>query len=73
MLGRDDEMKINRRVATRRDDDDDIPRGIDEFVGWLETAVNLSCSVDIGVFGNISPLSGLVKKANTAVLNRRSL
>ena len=73
MLGRDDEVKINRRVATWRDDDDDIPKAIDEFVGWLETAVNLSCSVDIGMFGNISPQSGLVKNANTAVLNGCSL
>jgi len=72
VLGRDDEVKINRRVATRRNDDD-IPKAIDEFVGWLETAVNSPCSVDIGMFGNISPQSGLVKNVNTAVLNGRSL
>jgi fructokinase len=72
VLGRDDEVKINRRVATRRNDDD-VPKVIDEFVGWLETAVNSPCLVDIGMFGNISPQSGLVKNVNTVVLNGRSL
>lgn len=61
------------RVATPRDDYDGTLDAMTRLVSEAERAVGGTCTVGIGMPGVISPVSGLVKNANSTWLNGRAL
>lgn len=68
----------NRTVAKQRwstpaGDYQEILRTLSMVIQTLEQAVGEVCSIGIGMPGAISPHSGLIKNANTVVLNGKNL
>ena len=61
------------RVATPRDDYEGTLEAMVRLVTDAERAVGETCTVGIGMPGVISPVSGLVKNANSTWLNGRAL
>ena len=61
------------RVATPRDDYEGTLDAMVRLVTDAERAVGVTCTVGIGMPGVISPVSGLVKNANSTWLNGRAL
>ena len=72
VLDADNRPVIKRRWPTPAQNYQQILEAIDKAVRTLEQDVAQSCSVGIGMPGAISPHSGLVKNANTVVLNGRN-
>ena len=73
VLGDDDAVIWESRVATPRDDYDGTIDAIAALVGDGERAAGARCSVGIGMPGAISPATGVVKNANSIWLNGRTL
>ncbi len=61
------------RAPTPRDDYDGTLDAMTRLVAEAERAVGVTCTVGIGMPGVISPVSGLVKNANSTWLNGRAL
>jgi fructokinase len=72
-LGGDGAELARLRVPTPKHDYDAIVASLVELVAWLEARTGARGSVGVGMPGCISPASGLVKNANTVVLNGRPL
>src|SRR5205809_548282 len=72
-LGADGAELARLRVPTPKDDYDAIVAAIAGLVRQLESKTGRRGSVGIGMPGCISPATGLVKNANTVVLNGRPL
>src|SRR5262245_13472537 len=72
-LGSDGAELARLRVPTPKNDYDGIVKALVELVGSLETRTGQRGTVGIGMPGCISPATGLVKNANTVVLNGRPL
>ena len=73
VLGTDGGTVARRRVATPRDSYTAILARIAELVGTLESDAGQQCPVGIGMPGNLSPWTGLVKNSNTTVMNGKPL
>src|SRR6188768_3849707 len=73
VLGDDDGVVWESRVATPRDDYDGTVAAIAALVEAGEHAAGARCSVGIGMPGAISPATGVVKNANSTWLNGRAL
>jgi len=70
VLGRDGTELARRRVPTPRGDYDGTLQTIGAMVAWLEQAAGGgAASVGVAMPGAISPLTGLVKNANSTWLN----
>lgn len=69
---RDHEL-VRRRIATPAGDYEAIVRAVAELARSLEEATGSQGTVGIGHPGAISPATGLVKNANSVVLNGRPL
>jgi fructokinase len=69
----DGRARFERRVATPRHDYDATIAAIRTLVTDAEREVGASCSVGIGIPGAISPVTGLIKNANSTWLNGRPL
>ncbi len=63
----------HRRIATPRDDYDQSITAIRDLVSGLEASLDGPASFGVGIPGAISPVTGLVKNANSTWLNGRSL
>jgi fructokinase len=59
---------IRRRVNTPRDSYDDVIRAMRDLALGVESELNGSGSVGVAIPGTISPMTGLVKNANTTRL-----
>lgn len=66
-------MRARRRVATPRDDYAATLRAIADLVTAVETGLGTTGTVGIGMPGTLSPVTGLVKNANSTWLNGRPL
>jgi fructokinase len=73
VLGRDGGVCWERRIPAPRDNYDATLDALASLVTEGETAAGESCSVGIGMPGAISPVTGLVKNANSTWLNGRPL
>lgn len=73
LLDADGTTRFRERRATPRDDYDGTLRVIAALVQAAEQAAGGRCTVGIGMPGAISPVSGLVKNANSTWLNGRPL
>jgi fructokinase len=69
-LADDGRQLVRRRIPTPRDYAGCI-RAIVELVGWIERETADRGTVGVGMPGTISPLTGLVKNANSVWLNGR--
>lgn len=67
------ETRFSRRTATPRGDYDATIRTMVDLVEAAERGVGERCSVGVGIPGALSPLTGLVKNANSTWLNGRPL
>jgi fructokinase len=72
-LGSDGAELARLRVPTPKNDYQAIVQALLELVAALETKVQARGTVGIGMPGCLSPATGLVKNANTVVLNGRPL
>ena len=72
-LGSDGAELARLRVPTPKHDYDAIVKALVELVGALESRTGGRGTVGVGMPGCISPATGLVKNANTVVLNGRPL
>jgi fructokinase len=72
-LGADGAELARLRVPTPKDDYAAIVRALAEVVGALESRTGARGTVGIGMPGCLSPATGLVKNANTVVLNGQPL
>jgi fructokinase len=70
-LGPDGAVLRRRRVATPAGDYDGTLRAILSLVTEFEAALSQTATIGIGTPGAISPRSGLMKNANSTVLNGR--
>ncbi|MGH8885287.1 MAG: fructokinase [Egibacteraceae bacterium] len=70
-LADDGRQLTRRRVSTPRDDYPGSIRAVVELVGWTERETGARGTVGVGLPGAISPLTGLVKNANSVWLNGR--
>ncbi len=73
VLSRSGGYLLRRRVDTPRHDYEATVRTIAELVMAAEQAVDVACTVGVGIPGAISPASGLVKNANSTWLNGKPL
>jgi len=64
---------VRRRVATPAGDYERILATIAQLVASVEREIGARASVGIGIPGAVSPATGLVKNANSTVLNGTSL
>jgi fructokinase len=62
-----------RRIATPRHDYDGTIRALGGLVTQAERELGTGCRVGVGMPGTISPVTGLVKNANSTWLNGRPL
>jgi fructokinase len=69
VLGRQDEVLAERRIAAPRGDYAATIAAIAGLVGALESASGARASVGIGMPGSLSPRTGLVQNANSVWLN----
>ena len=67
------EMVSRHRVPTPRDSYPDVLAEIARLVMVIESEMGRSCSVGVGTPGAVSPSTGLIKNANSTVLNGRNL
>jgi fructokinase len=72
-LGSDGAELARLRVPTPKNDYQAIVRALVELVASLETKAGARASVGVGMPGCISPATGVVKNANTVVLNGKPL
>ena len=72
-LGSDGAELARLRVPTPKHDYDAIVRALVDLVAALESKAGARGSVGVGMPGCLSPATGLVKNANTVVLNGRPL
>jgi fructokinase len=72
-LGNDGAELARLRVPTPKNDYDGIVRALVELVAGLETKTSARGTVGVGMPGCLSPATGLVKNANTVVLNGKPL
>jgi fructokinase len=70
-LADDGRELARRRVPTPRDDYERCLRAVVELVSWIEQQVGCAGTVGVGMPGTLSPLTGLVKNANSVWLNGR--
>jgi len=70
-LADDGRQLARRRVPTPRGDYPGSIRAIVELVGWIEHEAGARGTVGVGMPGAISPVTGLVKNANSVWLNGR--
>src|SRR4051794_20989310 len=73
MLGADGTERARLRIPTPKDDYDAIVKALVDLVAALEQQSGARATVGIGMPGCLSPATGLVKGANTVVLNGRPL
>jgi fructokinase len=66
-------VRARRRVATPKNDYDATIEAIVALVAEIEAEIGVTGSVGIGMPGAISPITGLVKNANSTWLNGRAL
>src|SRR6185312_15674151 len=60
--------RIRRRVPTPKDDYDAVIRAMRDLVLGVESEMNLRGTVGVAIPGTISPVTGLVKNANSTKL-----
>ncbi len=72
-LDRDGAVRASKRVDTPKHAYEAIVAALVDIVGALEASVGERCTVGVGMPGCLSPATGLVKGANTVVLNGRPL
>lgn len=72
-LGDDGELVVRRRVPTPAHDYVAIVETIASLVREVESELGQRGTVGVGTPGAISPATGLIKNANTVVLNGRAL
>jgi fructokinase len=72
-LGEDGELRLRRRVPTPANDYGAIVEAIGALVEAVESDLGRRGTVGVGTPGAISPASGLLKNANTVVLNGKPL
>ena len=73
VLGPDGEVRWERRIPSPRNNYDATLDALAALVREGEAAAESACSVGIGMPGAISPVTGLVKNANSTWLNGRPL
>jgi fructokinase len=73
VLGPDGGVRWERRIPSPRDNYDGTLDALAALVREGEAAAGEACSVGIGMPGAISPVTGLVKNANSTWLNGRPL
>jgi fructokinase len=75
IIGLDDagETRLRRRVSTPKDDYEGIVRAIVGLVEAAETETGERGTIGIGTPGSASPKTGLMRNANTVVLNGKPL
>lgn len=73
VLASDGAVRWERRIASPRNSYDATLEALAGLVREAESAVSEICTVGIGMPGAISPVSGLVKNANSTWLNGRPL
>lgn len=64
---------FRRRVPTDRRTYESILRQLASLVEEAEAVIGATCRVGVGIPGTISPRTGIVKNANTTLLNGRNL
>lgn len=72
-LSSDGQTLVRERIETPQDDYHASVSSVRDLVLQAEKQVNETCSVGIGIPGTISPVSGLVKNANSIWLNGKPL
>jgi fructokinase len=72
-LGDDDRELVRRRVPTPRGDYQATISAVAELVLAIERELGLRGSVGVGHPGSISPTTGLLRNANTTVLNGHAI
>lgn len=72
-LSDDGETLARERVATPRHDYDGALRAIAQLVGGLEDRFGPAKGVGVGTPGSLSPITGLIRNANSTWFNGRSL
>jgi fructokinase len=72
-LGNDGAELARLRVPTPKNDYDGIVRALVELVAALEAKTGARATVGVGMPGCLSPATGVVKNANTVVLNGKPL
>ncbi len=70
-LSEDGRELARRRLPTPRGDYAGCLHAIAELVGWIEKEVGGTGTVGVGMPGTLSPVTGLVKNANSVWLNGR--
>ncbi|MGH8933536.1 MAG: fructokinase [Egibacteraceae bacterium] len=70
-LGEDGRELARRRLPTPRGDYEGCLQAIAALVGWIEKEVGGTGTVGVGMPGTLSPVTGLVKNANSVWLNGR--
>ncbi|MGH8900342.1 MAG: fructokinase [Egibacteraceae bacterium] len=71
-LAGDGRELARRRVPTPRDDYSGCIRAVVELVEWIEREAGVRGTVGVGLPGSFSPVTGLVKNANSVWLNGRA-
>lgn len=73
VLSDDGTVRYEERRATPRDDYDATLEAIAELVAGAERAAGVACSVGVGIPGAVSPVTGLIKNANSTWIIGRPL
>lgn len=72
-LSSEGQTLLRKRVSTPKDDYQASVKAVRDLVLNAEVRVGETCSVGIGIPGTISPVTGLVKNANSVWLNGKPL
>ncbi len=72
-LDHDGRIVARKRVATPKDDYSAVLDAIAQLVAELEAEIETTATVGIGTPGAVSPATGLMKNANSVVLNGKPL
>ncbi|TWB80241.1 fructokinase [Nitrospirillum amazonense] len=72
-LGDQGEELARRRIPAPRDDYGATLAAVAGLVAWLDAEIRVPASVGVGIPGVLSPLTGLVKNANSTWLNGHAL